>query len=448
MELSVWVTMIAVCLSIFSLFVCLCIWAIKGCYYVYGLIYPQSYEKYNILELNLIYNRGKVYRNAIFAGLLSLYNKGLITISLHPKHWTDVRKLRFTLTEQFEYTELSEDEQYLVDWLFQHKEGYQFRLNTIAGPLPNETEDIERLQFYRERLWQLNEDLAEWKEVLQNTWNLKKLQEKMWIRKLFVLLGGLTITMICILLFLGELEEIWLVSPIIVVGFGWLLIFLYVTDWSRNALLIYAGCMCAVCIIYGIVQNPNVLLIIIAIFCCLLPVYVLPFSRKQLRYSQVRWFKRHLMRGKYQYVDDPQRLEYLIQASIVLQCGEVFMDRHQEWIEWQTDEHEENHTFLMHAWQMVEAEAAIFDLYPVVARWRGRYEVVHSEDGEDCVAYYYDDYYSSDYYDASDPASGDSDYYSSDSSSDSSSNDSSSDSSSSSSDSSDSSSSSSSSSSD
>jgi len=437
MELSVWFETIMVCLIMLSLLTCMSIWIIKGCYYLYGRIYPQSYEKYDILELNLIYNRGKVYRNAIFAGLLSLYNKELITISLHPKHWTDVRKLRFTLTEQFEYTELSEDEQYLVDWLFQNKEGYQFRLHNIAGPLPNETEDIERLQFYRERLWQLNEDLAGWREQLQGKWKLKKLLEKTWIRKLFVLLGGLTTMILCILLVFVGSEDVWIMLPIIIIGFGWLLIFLYVADWSRNVLLIHAGCMCFLCIIYGIMYNPNVILTIITIFSCLLPIYVLPFSRKQLRYSQIRWFKTQLMRGKYQYVDDPQRLEYLIQASMVLQCGEVFMDRHKEWIEWQTDEHEENHTFLMHAWQMVEAEEAIFDLYPVVARWRGRYEVVHSEDGEDYVEYYYDDYYSSDYYDASDPSSGDSDYYSSDSSSDSSSSDSSSDSSSSSSDSSD-----------
>ncbi|MEW4371090.1 hypothetical protein [Paenibacillus kandeliae] len=342
--------------------------------YLHSRLYPHVYEQYDILELSLIYHRCRMYHESILFGLLSLYNQGLIRMFLKSHSSIEMRKLRFALTDSFDYDELSEDEQYLVDWLFEHRDGNECYLSSIAGPAPSEKRNTSRFPFYKERLEELDEDWDEWTDLVYEQWDVRAWMDKAFSFKRVILWLGLLCVLLCFMLFVNEYSFIeacvimW--GNIVVIGFSFIVAAL--TDCKRCTLVVYTVLESIFCWLLIGFDNPNTILTMTMFLCCLLLLYTLPANRKQMEYKQLLHFKQRLMHETYQPVDDPQYLEYLIQASMVLECSEEFMNRHADWIQQQAEQYRGDHTFLTYAKLMVQAEQELFALYPMIENWRPR----------------------------------------------------------------------------
>jgi len=391
---------------------------------IWYLIFPKLYMHFDLFKLHVIYFNNQWNGLAIVTGMLALYNRGIVNLSFEKifKKQTE-RELIFTLLDVPSHT-LRIDEQYLITWLFKQDNRRAFHMKSIAIPDLDEDDRLFQRKLYRHRVELLYPSAYEWYETVGKAPGFSKLSNYEMNRKIPAFIGYgialILLTLLCICnglpailffapaLLLGLLS--FFVSPIllsieVVVGmvieglFGKNHLYKEVNNWLVGD---YSFDLIKRVVAIAFIFNPGWFFFIepsgtfvmYAIFACVLsgllfPAYVLKKLANQL--------KQRLISGKYKHINDPKMLEWLLQASIVLNCGYEFLKTHPQ-LEEVALQHSE-YVLLSNARPIVEL---IYDVYASIYSFE-THNIAEQERDKDS------------YYSSSDSSS--SSYYSSDSSS-------------------------------
>ncbi len=359
----------------------LCIWNKLGVPFMYQT-YPKLYTKTDILKLESMVNGHKQWHpSSILTILMSLYNRGIVTIKYENK-WrhrpASALDLHFALQAP-DSVRLRADERYMINALFHKKKGTVFAIRSIVIPDFSNRSLSFRLDYYFSRFNKLFYHLWQWSKLIRKQYSYSDLEVHKWRRDslicssyaltLFLQIYGmnndlsiapwvmksslpywiglfvaLTIWMIAV--FLGA--HLLLRHPSIAKYLSW---------FSNNRTLNGLKKVWAVIIIFNVIMqlihDPSTLsmqLTALASILCIVAGYSLPVHVLHLSIDPL---KQQLIHGHYQNVSDPQILEWLLQASIVMKCGHAYLATHSQIARVAADHPE--YPMLVHAPLMVQA---------------------------------------------------------------------------------------------
>ncbi|WP_046213808.1 DUF2207 domain-containing protein [Paenibacillus wulumuqiensis] len=294
----------------------------------------EQLSQIDLLDLSCYFNKRRIKREDIIAGLLSLYQKKIITVSqipLQERFRSEPGNPSITLKFHrlvHNHNGLSADEIYLLDWLFIEEDGYTFTLDSISGPTMDENQ-IHHIQMYKEKLSQYQSKLQIWKQKVLESRKLPRIKNN--DRRKYHL-----IIMMCVF---TSLMVIWLViaatmslEPVLIIGILLFVMSLIMTLLyrSRIAALIYMGII--TCMLWKAAAGESLLIwtLTILFMSVLLCSYILPIYWNRGANQTIRQWKSQLIQGEYKAVRHPEKLEMMLQISIILGIGELFVKSHGE----------------------------------------------------------------------------------------------------------------------
>ncbi|MFN2746522.1 MULTISPECIES: DUF2207 domain-containing protein [Bacillus] len=152
----------------------------------------EKLEAFDPVLVAYLYRKGSLTERDLLAGLLSLYQRGLVTMK---KVRAEERFLRDRKapdeTYQFEFSDdlmsLTKPDRLFIEKLFEQKENgvYLFRLDSLSGPTEEEIEEKEGLEKYERKRIILQNVVQKWTENIRQDAVYKELfQENRWLRML------------------------------------------------------------------------------------------------------------------------------------------------------------------------------------------------------------------------------------------------------------------------
>ncbi len=355
----------------------------------YYRILIHRYMRMDMLELKAIYSRGEWDSWSILAGALSLYRRGIIDADFKKATIFD-RTPVLTFSKRHHMSErLRTDDKYLMDWLFTQGGGNMFAINSIFMIAISKSASKYQQNQSRQRLNKIHSALPQWGALVSKELKLPDPSVYELIRLVRVLVGyGLATILFAKCLNIDDLDIVYFRSPIkywLTRDFDptgdflgrWFDPFFYLGIGSFIGLWIVIGLAFLMYGVYAVIialtnrsvdgeprflervlfwfidkdgthilkkgiaisfllnvlwlcafnpPNAQLWMISCAIFLCVaVCFYPLPMYRQEIPIQQLRY---RLMNGKYSHVMDAALLEWLFQASLVLQCADEFLGSH------------------------------------------------------------------------------------------------------------------------
>ncbi|WP_322923712.1 DUF2207 domain-containing protein [Paenibacillus campi] len=366
----------------------LCVWhfiVIPVCY----RISLSRYMRLDMLELKAIYSRGEWDAWSILAGVFSLYKRDLVDVDFKKASIHDVTpSLAFSKREQISQR-LRADETYLLDWLFTQDGGNMFAINSIFMIATSKSASKYQQNQSRQRLKKIHSCLPQWGELVRKELKLPDPSVYELIKLLRTFVGySLATTLFVKCLNINNLSIVYVRSPItywialdsnvtsnffwpwfdpffylgigvcigiwIVIGLSFLmqgvynvmssltnrsvggeprflekLFFLFMDReelhvFKKGIAVSFLLNLCWLCALNP--SSSQLEIIVCAIFLCVVVCfYPVSMHKKELPIQQLR---HRLMSGKYNNVTNVIVLEWLFQASLILQCADEFLQTH------------------------------------------------------------------------------------------------------------------------
>ncbi len=354
------------------------------------LWYRMSVKRYirmDFLQLQANYSVEEWNPRAILAGALSLRRRGVIDIDFKDVNRSaKAPNVTFYCLDESMLT-LHADEQYFIDWLFASNEQGVFSTRSIFLPAVSRRESLYQRNQNRQRLKKIYAHLSEWKELIRKRIHLPDPSTNLLIRGLLIVLGyGLASVLFVFCLWIQDQNIIYIHSPIVywigfpdpsgyffsrwfdpfyylgmgafagvIIALFWALVMSSAQDFLKliiNKLFkegsmlkrIALGCVTvyrhqilhfaiALSFILNVtwlcaLNPPNFQLGVIVcaiLVCVLMCFYPLPTHKMQVVIQQL---KDQLMNGKYKQVADPEIMDWLFQASLIMECADEFLSTH------------------------------------------------------------------------------------------------------------------------
>ena len=233
----------------------------------------------DILYLFFIDNIGKPHRKAFLAGLFSMVEKDIITVTnkksavrfskhlMAPKETLDFQLVKRKLPYAF-------FEKYMIDWLFQSRSGssrWAFHLHDIAGVSKNEKNSKKIKEFYKS-VKDFKGREKEWHRLVE-----KELKEAGTLSNLLPLIVTSLVTIVLnIFLVIAYYADLHSIGSIVLI-LGVTTVFLimhWMKKWTKWIYIIYFSFSF---IVTGNIVNENLMSVVLGLICAIIVLFlVLP----------------------------------------------------------------------------------------------------------------------------------------------------------------------------
>ncbi|WP_322923711.1 hypothetical protein [Paenibacillus campi] len=412
-----WIIILAVLLTVACLVWRVLVWLLYN-------TFPRLYEKIDLLKLDYIYRNKQWKLPVIWTAIFCLYNQGMITLQSRLQNSGD-RAIDLTfLRVQYDPNILTSDEQYLIHWLFNKSGGSTFAARSIAGPDLSHASHRSRLFYYRARLDMLYSRLCTWSALVSKRYRLRSRKRYEFQRKVSFIIGIMVALAVPLLLFidydlkgnviLPTLDKMIVICltvslfMLIISGISFFLLLRHIGSTRQNTLKVTILKLLPTVVVFiyvtvmlclrpnevGLLDSSTIMIVLVT-FICLVFGYVFPIVVTNVPLGS---FKRRLSQGAYRKVVHPGRLERLLQASIILECGYDFLKTHPQ-IEAMANEYAE-YPMLLQAERIISAKHIVFESQLEFEKYdiERRYEDVNQHQRSNELKYASDNTYVSNSY--------------------------------------------------
>ncbi|MFT0804066.1 DUF2207 domain-containing protein [Bacillus swezeyi] len=188
----------------------------------------ERLENFDPVLVAFLFKKGNFTDRDLLAGLLSLYQRGLITmkkVKAEDRFHRDSKAPDETY--QFEFSgrksELPKPDQLLIEKLFEQKgnDTYSFRLDSLSGPTEEEIEQGEGLEKYERKRIILQNVVQKWTESIRQDAVYKEFfQENRWLRMLSLSLLFIHTGLLLYILYADIAPQAGFMSACIIFGFA------------------------------------------------------------------------------------------------------------------------------------------------------------------------------------------------------------------------------------
>lgn len=246
-----------------------------------------------------LYRKSKLTQKDFIAGLLSLRNRGFVTVKEVPSSARFLEEptapdTTLLFTFQGDAGLLSPAEQQLVDWLFKDKNGgREFRLDSVAGPTFKEKQNDELIVKYRKASERHAAAFKQWKKAVSDTDPYADEVKPNMLLKFLVPVTVIVHYGLLLYLFYADVAaSLSIVLIAVLLGAGGILASIKYT--SKLWILLYH----VACFVIGsqIVHEDGsssylILVISSALFAALIPKYSMSWKTQQYRFALKDWGK-------------------------------------------------------------------------------------------------------------------------------------------------------------
>ncbi|PQP87512.1 DUF2207 domain-containing protein [Paenibacillus sp. AR247] len=289
-----------------------------------GDVTRQDIDEADPLLLMYMLRKGRLKREDFMAGLLSLRQKGYVTVKQVPaskRFQEEPTAPEFTLLFTFtgRMDQLNPAEKHLVGWLFEEINGSLiFKLDSLAGPTFKERQSARIVKQYRAKSVKHADRLMKWIRLLSRTQPYSGQVRPNPLLKLFIpLTAAVNYGLLLYLLYTDAASTLMIVLTAVLLGAGGV----WASIRFRNKLWIFLYLLtCFIMgsqIVHDISGDYLILTVCSALFVWSIPVHVLSWETHRYRYA-LKALRSTLGKGEMSYAGEPLETEQAAEYAALL----------------------------------------------------------------------------------------------------------------------------------
>ncbi|MCY7861760.1 DUF2207 domain-containing protein [Bacillus haynesii] len=188
----------------------------------------EELESFDPVLVAFLYKKGRFTDRDLLAGMLSLYQRGLVTmrkVQAEERFLDDPKAPDDTY--QFEFSgskaDLPKSDQLLIEKLFEQtgSDTYMFRLDSLSGPTEEECKHKEQLGKYERKRIILQNVVQKWTESVRQAPEFRELfQENRWLRMLSLSLLSVHTGLLLFILYADVVHQAGFMAACVIFGFA------------------------------------------------------------------------------------------------------------------------------------------------------------------------------------------------------------------------------------